>query len=82
MTCGVCLEVCPNVNDHSNFMGPAPVIQPRLFNAHPSGKMHKSERLQGIMGEGGLQDCGNAQNCVESCPERHPDHDIDRRSQP
>ncbi|QDI92150.1 succinate dehydrogenase iron-sulfur subunit [Salicibibacter halophilus] len=72
MTCGVCLEVCPNVNDQSNFMGPAPAIQPRLFNAHPSGKMHKSDRLHGLMGEGGLQDCGNSQNCVESCPKGIP----------
>ena len=23
MTCGVCLEACPNVNDKTNFMGPA-----------------------------------------------------------
>ena len=23
MTCGVCLEACPNVNDQTNFIGPA-----------------------------------------------------------
>ena len=26
MTCGVCLEACPNVNDNTNFMGPALTI--------------------------------------------------------
>ena len=26
MTCGVCLEACPNVNDNSNFIGPATII--------------------------------------------------------
>ncbi|WP_147803929.1 succinate dehydrogenase iron-sulfur subunit [Alkalicoccus halolimnae] len=72
MTCGVCLEACPNVNDQSKFIGPAAAIQPRLFNAHPTGKMHKGERLRALMGEGGLQDCGNSQNCVESCPKNIP----------
>lgn len=35
MTCGVCLEACPNVNDRNDFIGPAPLSQVRLFNAHP-----------------------------------------------
>src|SRR5699024_3098364 len=37
MTCGVCLEACPNVNDKSDFIGPAALSQARLFNAHPTG---------------------------------------------
>ena len=45
MTCGVCLEACPNVNSKSNFIGPAPLSQVRLFNAHPTGEMNKAERL-------------------------------------
>lgn len=68
MTCGCCLEACPNVNDHSPFMGPAPLSQVRLFNTHPTGAMHKDERLAAIMGEGGITTCGNSQNCVEVCP--------------
>jgi succinate dehydrogenase / fumarate reductase iron-sulfur subunit len=72
MTCGVCLEACPNVNSHSNFMGPAPLSQVRLFNAHPTGAMHKDERLDAIMGDGGLANCGNAQNCVQACPKGIP----------
>ena len=32
MTCGVCLEACPNVNSKSDFIGPAPLSQVRLFN--------------------------------------------------
>ncbi|WP_147535832.1 succinate dehydrogenase iron-sulfur subunit [Bacillus marasmi] len=68
MTCGCCLEACPNVNDHSPFMGPAPMSQVRLFNTHPTGAMHKEERLDAIMGEGGITTCGNSQNCVEVCP--------------
>lgn len=72
MTCGVCLESCPNVNDKSNFIGPAPLSQVRLFNAHPTGAMHKEERLNALMGEGGIQDCGNSQNCVQVCPKGIP----------
>ncbi|QDI91079.1 succinate dehydrogenase iron-sulfur subunit [Salicibibacter halophilus] len=72
MTCGVCLEACPNVNSNSEFIGPAAVSQVRLFNAHPTGEMNKPDRLNALMGEGGLQNCGNSQNCVESCPKGIP----------
>jgi succinate dehydrogenase / fumarate reductase iron-sulfur subunit len=72
MTCGCCLEACPNVNANSDFMGPAPLSQVRLFNAHPTGEMNKEERLAAIMGEGGLTSCGNSQNCVEVCPKGIP----------
>ncbi|WP_243291188.1 succinate dehydrogenase iron-sulfur subunit [Bacillus sp. FJAT-47783] len=72
MTCGVCLEACPNVNSKSNFIGPAPLSQVRLFNAHPTGAMNKSERLEAIMDDGGLANCGNSQNCVQSCPKGIP----------
>jgi succinate dehydrogenase / fumarate reductase, iron-sulfur subunit len=72
MTCGVCLEACPNVNDKSNFMGPAPLSQVRLFNSHPTGAMNKAERLNAIMGDGGLANCGNSQNCVQACPKGIP----------
>lgn len=72
MTCGVCLEACPNVNSKSDFIGPAPLSQVRLFNAHPTGEMMKQERLETIMGPGGLTSCGNSQNCVQVCPKGIP----------
>jgi succinate dehydrogenase / fumarate reductase, iron-sulfur subunit len=72
MTCGSCLEACPQVNDSSNFIGPAAISQVRLFNMHPSGKMHAAARLESIMGDGGVGDCGKAQNCVEVCPKEIP----------
>jgi len=72
MTCGCCMEVCPQYNDRSDFMGPAPLAQVRLFNSHPTGRMNAHERLEAIMGKGGLVDCGNAQNCVEVCPKEIP----------
>ena len=72
ITCGICLEVCPQVNENSNFVGAAIVSQVRLFNMHPTGAMHAKERLEAISGRGGVQDCGNAQNCVHACPKSIP----------
>ena len=72
MTCGCCMEACPQVHEGSNFIGPAAISQVRLFNLHPSGKMHAAERLETLMGEGGVADCGKAQNCVEVCPKEIP----------
>ena len=67
ITCGNCLDVCPQVNDRSNFIGAAPIAQARLFNSHPTGAMNAAERLEALMAEGGIDDCGNAQNCVRIC---------------
>lgn len=72
MTCGVCLEVCPNVNEKSAFIGAQPISQARLFNSHPTGKMNADERLEALMGDGGATDCGNSQNCVQACPKGIP----------
>jgi len=72
MTCGCCLEACPQVSSTSDFVGPAAINQVRLFNLHPSGAMHAGERLDAVMGEGGVEGCGKAQNCVEVCPKEIP----------
>lgn len=72
MTCGVCLEACPNVNEKSAFIGPFAISQVRLFNQHPTGAMNKHERLEALMEDGGIADCGNSQNCVQSCPKGIP----------
>ncbi|MHB1651979.1 MAG: succinate dehydrogenase iron-sulfur subunit [Desulfitobacteriaceae bacterium] len=68
MTCGCCMEACPQVNSRSKFIGPAAISQVRLFDAHPTGEMNKHERLAALLDEGGIADCGNAQNCVQACP--------------
>ncbi len=67
MTCGCCLEACPQYHD-DNYIGPQAIAQVRLFNMHPSGKMNRDERLEGLMQEDGITNCGNAQNCVQVCP--------------
>ena len=72
MTCGCCMEACPQYHGRSDFLGPAPIAQVRLFNAHPTDALNVAERLETIMGRGGLADCGNAQNCIEVCPKEIP----------
>jgi succinate dehydrogenase / fumarate reductase iron-sulfur subunit len=72
ITCGNCLEICPKVNEHSDFVGAAIISQVRLFNMHPTGAMHARERLEAVMGPGGIEDCDNAQNCVKVCPKDIP----------
>lgn len=72
MSCACCSEACPQVNDKSKFIGPAPISQARLFNTHPTGKMQAPLRNRALMKEGGISDCGNAQNCVQVCPKKIP----------
>jgi succinate dehydrogenase / fumarate reductase iron-sulfur subunit len=72
MTCGCCVESCPNYNERSPFIGPQAVSQVRLFNQHPSGVLHAHERLETLMGVGGIAYCGKSQNCVEVCPKEIP----------
>ena len=72
MTCGCCVEACPQYAKDNNFLGAAAISQARLFNMHPTGKIIKNERLDALMEDGGLTSCGNAQNCIEVCPKNIP----------
>jgi len=72
MTCGCCLEGCPQVNKKSKFIGPAAISQARFFNSSPTGKFNKAKRLRPLLEEGGIADCGNAQNCEKVCPKNIP----------
>lgn len=72
MTCGCCVEACPQYGESKQFVGPFAINLVRLYNSHPTGAMAKNERLETVMGEGGITDCGKAQNCVEVCPKEIP----------
>jgi succinate dehydrogenase / fumarate reductase iron-sulfur subunit len=72
MTCGCCSEACPQISARSKFIGPAAISQVRLYNTHPVGKIGATDRLHTLMEEGGVSDCGNAQNCVQVCPKDIP----------
>ena len=72
ISCGCCLEACPQYTPANKFVGAAVISQARLFNDHPIGAALKGERLETLMGEGGVADCGKAGNCVEVCPKEIP----------
>ena len=72
ISCCCCMEACPQFNDKTGFVGAATIAQVKLFNTHPTGRMQKHERLAALMGDGGIQECGYAQNCVEVCPKEIP----------
>jgi len=72
ISCGCCLEACPQYTPTNKFVGAAVISQVRLFNDHPTGKALKKERLEAMMEEGGVADCGKAGNCVEVCPKGIP----------
>jgi succinate dehydrogenase / fumarate reductase iron-sulfur subunit len=94
MSCGCCLEACPQYSKiefsrggaesesefadrkktafDATFVGPHAISQAVLFNSHPTGRDTAGERLDALMSEGGIQICGNAQNCVAVCPKEIP----------
>lgn len=79
MSCGCCLEACPQFNIEPDeaewdtaFIGAHAISQARLFNEHDTGKRLKADRLEALSGPGGVSDCGNAQNCVKVCPKEIP----------
>ncbi len=79
MSCGCCLEACPQykLEEHESrwdkaFIGAHAISQARLFNEHGTGNVLASDRLDAMIGPGGVSDCGNAQNCVKVCPKDIP----------
>jgi succinate dehydrogenase / fumarate reductase iron-sulfur subunit len=72
MTCGCCVDACPQFNPNTEFIGASALGQAYLFNQNPIGRTEKEARLRSLMGEGGIQECGNAQNCVQVCPKDIP----------
>jgi succinate dehydrogenase / fumarate reductase iron-sulfur subunit len=72
ISCTICMEVCPQFNDSTSFVGAATIAQVKLFNMDPAGSVLKEERLRALAGDGGVQECGMAQNCVASCPKQLP----------
>jgi succinate dehydrogenase / fumarate reductase iron-sulfur subunit len=72
ISCCCCMEACPQFTEDTGFVGAATISQVRLFNTHPTGAVLKRERLAALMGDGGIHECGYAQNCVEVCPKDIP----------
>lgn len=43
ISCCLCLEACPEMNENTGFVGAAIINQVRLFNEHPTGKSLKKD---------------------------------------
>ncbi|QDS90282.1 Fumarate reductase iron-sulfur subunit [Rosistilla oblonga] len=61
-----------NAEYDNAFIGANAISQVMLFNDHPVGKMMADERMEALTEPGGIQVCGNAQNCVAVCPKEIP----------
>jgi succinate dehydrogenase / fumarate reductase iron-sulfur subunit len=76
VACGACLEACPNYGAANErgvpFIGAAVLHEARLANLLSVDKASRAERLEALMGGGGIADCGNVQNCVKACPKEIP----------
>lgn len=72
ISCASCLEACPQYTATNHFVGAAIFSQVKLFNIHPTGKVLEDDRLDVMMGEGGITDCAKAGNCVVVCPKNIP----------
>lgn len=55
-----------------NFVGAAAISQVIYYDLHPTGALNAGARLDALTAPGGIQVCGNAQNCVAVCPKRIP----------
>lgn len=55
-----------------NFIGAAAISQAIYYNSHPTGKLNAGLRVDALTEPGGIQVCGNAQNCVAVCPKEIP----------
>lgn len=67
MTCGCCLESCPQWSADEKFIGAQPIAQAMLFNLNPLSSSQQDERVETLI-DNGLNICGNAQNCAAVCP--------------
>ncbi len=76
VACGACMEACPNYGATEArevpFIGAAVLHEARLSNLLGTDKAGRAARLEALMGDGGIADCGNVQNCVKACPKEIP----------
>jgi succinate dehydrogenase / fumarate reductase iron-sulfur subunit len=67
-SCGACLEACPQYSKGGDFVGAALLNHVRRRHLHAHDKGEAASLVESVMTEGGVADCGKAQNCVEACP--------------
>ncbi|MGE0759223.1 MAG: succinate dehydrogenase iron-sulfur subunit, partial [Pirellulaceae bacterium] len=55
-----------------NFIGAHAMSQAVLMNSHPTGEMTAMSRIEAMIAQGGIQNCGKAANCQAVCPKEIP----------
>jgi succinate dehydrogenase / fumarate reductase iron-sulfur subunit len=55
-----------------NFIGAHAQSQVVLMNSNPTGQLTASSRIEALIAEGGIQNCGKAANCQAVCPKKIP----------
>ncbi|REK09825.1 MAG: succinate dehydrogenase iron-sulfur subunit [Planctomycetota bacterium] len=65
-------EARENATYDVHFVGAHAISQAVYYNSHPTGAMNAGERIDALTEPGGIQVCGNAQNCVAVCPKEIP----------
>jgi succinate dehydrogenase / fumarate reductase iron-sulfur subunit len=55
-----------------HFVGAHAIGQSVYYNSNPTGTLNAGDRVDALMAPGGIQVCGNAQNCVSVCPKEIP----------
>ncbi len=55
-----------------NFIGAHAMSQAVLVNLHPTGEMTATPRIEAMVAQGGIQNCGKAANCQAVCPKEIP----------
>src|SRR5205807_2164717 len=65
--CGACVSDCTSLEHDEHFLGPAALAKAYRFAAD-TRDAHRSERLQELVGHGGIWDCVRCNECVQVCP--------------
>lgn len=55
-----------------SFIGAHAMNQVVLMNSHPTGEITATPRIEGMIAQGGIQNCGKAANCQAVCPKDIP----------
>lgn len=71
-SCGLCLEVCPEIRPNHPFVGPEALVAAHYFNEQPLGKLLKDERIKEGSKKDGIEACGKQETCQKVCPKGVP----------
>lgn len=65
-------QQCEDEAFDRSFIGAHAMNQVVLMNSHPTGAMTATPRIEAMIAQGGIQNCGKAANCQAVCPKEIP----------